>query len=168
MEVLDENGNMIGFTEDIKVKGINNEGINVAAAFEKRDFNFVDKANSGQLGQHQIILESSIPLQRGCRVKIKYPNDYNITENLTSVRGTGFFESLSGADELSALGQDWEWRADEDDDSVTVIGCKKNYGGIRHGVLTLTAVRNQRFVHDSESFKILMTVEKDEEFKHVY
>jgi len=104
MEVLDENGNMIGFTEDIKVKGINNEGINVAAAFEKRDFNFVDKANSGQLGQHQIILESSIPLQRGCRVKIKYPNDYNITENLTSVRGTGFFESLSGADELSALG----------------------------------------------------------------
>jgi len=128
---------MIGSAEDIEMKGIYE-----AAVFEKVDFNFVDKANSGQLGQHQIVIESSIPISRGCRVKIKYPDDYNITRSLTSVRGTGFFESPSGADELSALGKDWEWRADEDDDSVTVIGCKKNYGGTTYGVLTLTAVEN--------------------------
>ena len=54
------------------------------------------------------------------------------------------------------------------DNSVTVIGCKRNYGGTQHGVLTLTTIRNQPFVHDSESFQIFMTEEKDENYEKVY
>jgi len=42
---------MIGFTEDIAMRKLDQ-----AAKFESYSFNYIDKANSGQFGQHQIIL----------------------------------------------------------------------------------------------------------------
>ena len=57
MELLDEAEYQIGFTEDLAMRGLNK-----AAEFENYSFNYIDKANSGQFSQHQIILQSSMPL----------------------------------------------------------------------------------------------------------
>jgi hypothetical protein len=69
-------------------------GIDQYAIFEDFDYNYVDYSNSGQYAQHQITLMSSIPIQKGCNIRIIFPDDFTIDDNLVALVGTGFFEPM--------------------------------------------------------------------------
>ena len=105
------------------------------------------------------MLQSSIPVQRGCLVKIEYPSDFTIDDSLGSVAGTGFFAPLGGTVPFTA---------DPSANTVVVEGCAKNYGSTTFGVLTLSQVLNQPYVKASGTFKLRMTEEGDDSFDHVY
>ena len=71
-------------------------GIDEPAKFKSWDFNFVNTAASGSKAQHQFIFVSSMPVQKACRIKIIYPEDYKLTSELDSLEGSGFFAPLGG------------------------------------------------------------------------
>ena len=60
--------------------------------FKEYDFNYIDYSNSGQYAIHQLYLLSSIPVQKGCNVRIVFPDDFLVDDNLVSIIGSGFFE----------------------------------------------------------------------------
>lgn len=134
-------------------------GIVEPASFRSVDFNYVDLPHSGQLAKHQFILQSGIPIQYGCRVRIVYPVDMKIGSALTLLEGTGFFAPAGGT---------LQFTANATNNSVDLVACKKNYGQHTAGILTLTRVLNQPFKHDLETFKIYMAVEIDSNFDNVY
>lgn len=135
------------------------EGVTEAAAFESAYFNYVDYPHSGSLAVHQFILQSSIPVQYGCRVRIVYPTDMRVGGELGLLTGTGFFQPA---------GDTLEFTANYEKNSVDLVACRRNYGQQTAGILTLTRIRNQNFKHDLETFKIYMTLERDTEFNNVY
>jgi hypothetical protein len=135
-------------------------GTDQPAVFSKVTFNYVDKANSGQLAIHQFIFDSSIPLNKGCRVKIYYPADFTVTEeSLNNVQGSGFFKPI---------GSIVDFTRDTKNNAVEVVACQKEYGGTKFGILTLTRVLNQPFKHDSGSFRIEMAEENDRLYSRVF
>lgn len=95
------------------------QGITEAAAFKNVDFNYVDYPHSGQLAVHQFIIESSIPVQHGCRFRIVYPKAMKVGGELGLLSGTGFF---------APAGDTLDFTADYEENSVDVVACKKNYG----------------------------------------
>ena len=99
-----------------------------------------------------------MPIQKGCRVKVIYPSDYRITNRLTSMDGSGFFAPIGGS---------VEFKVNPESNSFEVIACKQNFGQFTSGILTIQQVLNQDYVHNSGTFKIFMTEEKDIEFAKV-
>jgi hypothetical protein len=95
---------------------------------------------------------------RGCLVRIVFPLDVKLDEQLISLRGTGFFEPEVGAIVFTVEGNTIEFEA-----------CNKNYGPRKDGVIQFSKVRNQDYVHDfEESIKIYMTRDTDPDFEIIY
>jgi hypothetical protein len=76
---------------------------------------------------------SSIPVQKGCNIRIVFPADFTVNENLVALEGTGFFEP-----ELGVLGFVRKSGAN----SVDIVACKKNFGTRRDGNLQLSRILN--------------------------
>ena len=74
VELLDAVQDAMAETDD----RVTMQGITEAAAFEKVDFNYVDYPHSGKLAVHQFIVQSSIPIQYGCRIRVVYPKDMRV------------------------------------------------------------------------------------------
>lgn len=71
-------------------------GISTANVFQSVSFNYLSTAASGQDADHQFIFKSSMPIQKGCRLRIRYPPEYKITDKLDSIDVSGFLESVGG------------------------------------------------------------------------
>ena len=129
IETLDDEDYSVGETkQDITISGVN-----VATSFTSYDFNYVGTNCSGQFSEHQIILQSSIPVRQNCRFKIEFPPDFKVTSNLTDVSGSGFFEPI---------GSGLLFIPDEKENSVTIVACKKNYGYFTSGIVQFKNIQN--------------------------
>ena len=120
----------------------------MAARFANYDFNYVDLANAGVVSTHRFSLQSAMPVQFGCRIRIIYPVDMLVGDELDSLRGTGFMEPE---------GDTVQFTFDKKRNSVDFIACRKNYGLVQGGSIILSKIQNQPFKHDLETFKIYMT-----------
>ena len=73
------------------------DGITEMAQFESYLFDYIDTPNSGQHSIQQITLVSSIPIMHGCLVRVVFPIDLKVDDELRNLRGTGIFEPEVGA-----------------------------------------------------------------------
>ena len=76
---------------------------------------------------------SSIPIQKGCNVRIVFPTDFLVDDNLVAIEGSGFFEPESGVVDFTHK---------EGSNTVELESCKKNFGTRTDGNLQLTRIRN--------------------------
>ena len=118
-----------------RTSGISISGVNQAATFKSYTFNYVDFEHSGIYAIHQFIFESSIPVQRGCRIRIVYPSDMTVDEQLVKVEGIGFAQPAPGQQFLV-------YTIDKSQNSVDIIACENNYGLTTLGTFTLSKVKN--------------------------
>lgn len=72
-------------------------------------------------------------MQRGCNIRIVFPTDFTVDDNLVAVEGNGFFEP-----EIGVL----EFVSKPGTNSVEMVACKKNFGTRRDGNLVLTRILN--------------------------
>lgn len=128
VEIMDDFEFTVALSDSLVLSGITEP-----VDFESYDFNFVDTAASGQLAEHQFIIKSSMPIQKDCRLKIVYPQEYTVNEKLTFIYGSGFFAPLGGAVDFTA---------NYTENSVEIIGCQRNHGIFTSGIVSLLRVLN--------------------------
>mgnify|MGYP001139627907 CR=1 FL=1 len=122
LEILDTDEYLISRTLfDITITGIDQY-----AVFDEYDFNYIDYSNSGQYAIQQLYLLSSIPVQKGCNVRIVFPDDFLVDDNLVSIIGSGFFEPDTGVTEFTHV---------EGTNIIELEACKKNFGTRTDGTL---------------------------------
>jgi hypothetical protein len=69
-----------------------------------------------------------MPIQKGCLVKIFYPDDYKITKKLTSMDGSGFFAPKGGSIRFKIF---------PEENAIEVVACQRNFGQFTSGILTV-------------------------------
>lgn len=83
-----------------------------------------------------------MPIQKNCRIKIVYPSEFTIDSNLNFLEGSGFFMSAGPI----------RFEVYPDKNTLIVSACEQNFGSFTNGVLTVSRVLNQEYVHKTGSF----------------
>lgn len=96
------------------------EGVSEPATFAQYAFIYADFANNGMVAEHTFTLTSSMPVTRGCLVRLVYPEEFTIDGQLVSVTGTGFLEAEGATHNF--ISEPYEER------TITFNACEKNYG----------------------------------------
>jgi hypothetical protein len=131
VEVFDEDEYHIADTG--LVLGV--EGVSEPATFEQFAFIYADFANNRMVAEHTFTLTSSMPVSHGCLIRLVYPDEFEIDGQLVSVTGTGFLEAEGGGPH-NFVSEPY------DDRTITFTACRRNYGQVTVGSLTVTRVKN--------------------------
>lgn len=141
-QTTDEQGFIIGTSGDLTLSGIT-----MASDFQAVAFSFTDVNTVGQYSNFQIQVSMRSSLGPSCFVRVIFPGDFGLDQNLQTVTGTGFmqpqYSSSINLFEKNLSGRSFAFEA-----------CRSSWGLDPIGTVTFSRVRNPLYILETGSFTV--------------
>lgn len=132
-------------------------GITQPAGFRFVSFGFADTSRVNEYSTFSVNIGMEVPLEKTCYIKIVFPDEFVFDSNLFLLSGTSFLIP-SGNTDQPWISMDYDAR------TVVIKGCEYNYGASNSGTLTFIKVLNPEYVKDTETFKIYVYQDSNNEY----